>query len=105
MCGTSEKESPAASDEVTTSTTAICNDACYLIVFIVGMVNCQLRNDFKGRGRKCARSKAEGGGGGGWPLILRIFGMVSVTFFFLPPPPPLGLNPVHCRFTLLFNLK
>ena len=30
----------------------------------------------------------EGGGGGGgltWPLILRIFGMVSITFFFAPP--------------------
>ena len=27
-----------------------------------------------------------GGGGGGltWPLILRIFGMVSITFFFPP---------------------
>ena len=31
----------------------------------------------------------EGGGGRGggltWPLILRIFGMVSITFFFAPP--------------------
>ena len=30
----------------------------------------------------------EGGGGGGgltWPLVLRIFGMVSITFFFAPP--------------------
>ena len=28
-----------------------------------------------------------GGGGGGltWTLILRIFGMVSITFFFAPP--------------------
>ena len=33
-----------------------------------------------------ACSKAEGGGGGlTWPLILRIFGMVSITFFFAPP--------------------
>ena len=32
-----------------------------------------------------------GGGGGGltWTLILRIFGMVSITFFFAPP---LGSN-------------
>ena len=51
------------------------------------MVNCQLRNYFKGRGRKWAWSKAEGGGGGlTWPLVLRIFGMVSITFFFAPPP-------------------
>ena len=51
------------------------------------MVNCQLRNDFKGRARKMG--VFEGGGGGGgltWPLILRIFGMVSITFFFAPPP-------------------
>ena len=36
---------------------------------------------------KWAWSKAEGGGGGGltWPLVLRIFGMVSITFFFAPP--------------------
>ena len=29
----------------------------------------------------------EGGGRGGltWPLVLRIFGMVSITFFFAPP--------------------
>ena len=35
---------------------------------------------------KWAWSKAEGGGGGlTWPLVLRIFGMVSITFFFAPP--------------------
>ena len=52
------------------------------------MVNCQLRNDLRGVPGKWACSKAEGGGGGGgltWPLILRIFGMVSITFFFAPP--------------------
>ena len=53
------------------------------------MVNCQLRNYFKGRGRKMG--VVEGGGGGGvggltWPLVLRIFGIVSITFFFAPPP-------------------
>ena len=50
------------------------------------MVNCQLRNYFKGRGLKMG--VFEGGGGGGgltWPLVLRIFGMVSITFFFAPP--------------------
>ena len=52
------------------------------------MVNCQLRNDFKGRARKMGVFEGGGGGGGGgltWPLILRIFGMVSITFFFAPP--------------------
>ena len=50
------------------------------------MVNCQLRNDLRGVPGKWACSKAGGGGGGlTWPLILRIFGMVSITFFFCPP--------------------
>ena len=57
--------------------------------YIVGVVNCQLRNDLRGVVGKWAWSKAEGRGGGGgggltWPLILRIFGMVSITFFFPP---------------------
>ena len=51
------------------------------------MVNCQLRNYSKGRGQKMG--VFEGGGGGlTWPLVLRIFGMVSIAFFFAPPPPP-----------------
>ena len=33
-----------------------------------------------GRGRR-----RRGGGGLTWPLVLRIFGMVSITFFFAPP--------------------
>ena len=51
------------------------------------MVNCQLRNYFKGHGRKMGVFEGGGGGGGGltWPLVLRIFGMVSITFFFAPP--------------------
>ena len=53
------------------------------------MVNCQLRNDFKGRARKMGVFEGGGGGGGGGgvdlALILRIFGMVSITFFFAPP--------------------
>ena len=62
------------------------------------MVNCQLRNYFKGRGQKWACSKAEGGGGGlTWSLVLRIFGMVSITFFFAPP---LGCT---CMYNLDFN--
>ena len=45
----------------------------------------------RGVPEKWACSKAEGGGGGGGgggvdlALILRIFGMVSITFFFAPP--------------------
>ena len=42
---------------------------------------------FKGRGLKMGVFVGGGGGGGGltWTLILRIFGMVSITFFFAPP--------------------
>ena len=55
------------------------------------MVNCQLRNDFKGRARKMGVFEGGGWGGGGgggrltWPLILRIFRMVSITFLFCHP--------------------
>ena len=42
------------------------------------MVNCQLRNDFKGRARKMGVFEGGGGGGGvDLALDLRIFGMVS----------------------------
>ena len=39
-----------------------------------------------------------GGGGGGltWTLILRIFGMVSITFFFAPPSTA-DINITNCR--------
>ena len=61
---------------------------CILIINR-GAVNCRLRNDFKGRGLngRVRRRRGGGGGGGGltWTLILRIFGMVSITFFFAPP--------------------
>ena len=41
---------------------------------------------FKGRGLKMGVFVGGGGGGGlTWTLILRIFGMVSITFFFAPP--------------------
>ena len=46
------------------------------------MVNCQLRNYFKGRGRKWAWSKAEGGG----VLGFKNFWDGVYNFFFLPPP-------------------
>ena len=43
---------------------------------------------FKGRGLKMGVFVGGGGGGGlTWTLILRIFGMVSITFFFAPPSP------------------
>ena len=58
---------------------------CILIINR-GAVNCRLRNDFKGRGLKMGVFVGGGGGGGlTWTLILRIFGMVSITFFFAPP--------------------
>ena len=41
---------------------------------------------FKGRGLKMGVFVGGGGGGLTWTLILRIFGMVSITFFFAPPP-------------------
>ena len=50
-----------------------------------GAVNCRLRNDFKGRGLQMGVFVGRGGGGLTWTLILRIFGMVSITFFFCPP--------------------
>ena len=53
------------------------------------MVNCQLRNDFKGRGREMG--VFEGGGGVDLALDFKIFrdgSMVSITFFLPPPPPP-----------------
>ena len=70
------------------------------------MVNCQLRNDLRGVPEKWACSKAEGGGGGGltWPLILRIFGMVSITFFFAPPPPPLARYVKLCLSMIRLNM-
>ena len=59
---------------------------CILIINR-GAVNCRLRNDFKGRGLKMGVFVGGGGAGGlTWTLILRIFGMVSITFFFAPPP-------------------
>ena len=60
---------------------------CILIINR-GAVNCRLRNDFKGAWSKNGRVRRRRGGGGGgltWTLILRIFGMVSITFFFAPP--------------------
>ena len=57
---------------------------CILIINR-GAVNCRLRNDFKGRGLKMGVFVGGGGGGLTWTLILRIFGMVSITFFFAPP--------------------
>ena len=36
------------------------------------MVNCQLRNDFKGRGRKMGVSEGGGGGGGGGGVYLAL---------------------------------
>ena len=52
------------------------------------MVNCQLRNDFKGRARKMGVFEGGGGGGGGgvdMALDLRIFGDGVYNFFFVPP--------------------
>ena len=70
------------------------------------MVNCQLRNYCKGRGRKMG--VVEGGGGGGgltWPLVLRIFGMVSITFFFAPPSGnPHIYSPVPQSISILHNI-
>ena len=57
---------------------------CILIINR-GAVNCRLRNDFKGRGLKMGVFVGGEGGGLTWTLILRIFGMVSITFFFAPP--------------------
>ena len=53
------------------------------------MVNCELRDYFKGRGQKWACSKAEGGGGGGGvDLVLgfKNFWDGVYNFFFCPPP-------------------
>ena len=64
---------------------------CILIINR-GAVNCRLRNYFKGAWSKMGAFVGGGGGGGGgltWTLILRIFGMVFITFFFAPP---LGLS-------------
>ena len=49
------------------------------------MVNCQLRNYFKGRGRKWAWSKAEGGGGVDLALGFKNFWDGVYNFFFCPP--------------------
>ena len=62
---------------------------CILIIN-GGAVNCRLLMIFKGRGLKMGVFVGGGGGGLTWTLILRIFGMVSITFFFAPPP--LGCN-------------
>ena len=73
---------------MTTPTTAICNEACFLcnIILIVGVVNCQLRNYFKGRGRKMGVVEG-GGGGGGVDLALgfKNFWDGVYNFFFCPP--------------------
>ena len=62
---------------------AICN-----IVFIVGVVNCQLRNDFKERGQNGhVRRRRGGGGGGGVDLALdfKNFWAGVYNFYFCPP--------------------
>ena len=64
---------------------------CILIINR-GAVNCRLRNDFKRRGLKMGVFVGGGGGGLTWTLILRIFGMVSITFFFAPPPSKVGIK-------------
>ena len=79
---TNETTSPAASDEVTTSTTATCNEAYlamrqFVIYFII----------YIGQLLKGVCLIVEGRGG--WvdlALKLTIFRMVSVPFL-LPPPP------------------
>ena len=62
---------------------------CNMIV-IVGVVNCQLRNDFKGRGRKMGVFEGGGGGGGGGGDLALDFKNfwdgVHKPFFFAPPP-------------------
>ena len=59
---------------------------CILIINreVRSIVDCVMI--FKGRGLKMGVFVGGGGGGGlTWTLILRIFGMVSITFFFAPP--------------------
>ena len=58
--------------------------AIWNIIFIVGVVNCQLRNDFKGRGRKMGVVE---GGGGDLALDFKNFWDGVYNFFFCPPPP------------------
>ena len=51
------------------------------------MVNCQLRNDFKGRARKMGVFEGGGGGGGGVDLALDFKNIWDgvYNFFFCPP--------------------
>ena len=54
------------------------------------MVNCQLRNYFKGRGRKMGVFEGGGGGGGGGvdlALGFKNFWDGVYNFFFCTPPP------------------
>ena len=62
----------------------MCAIAFLLLIEVRSIVDCVMI--FKGRGLKMGVFVGGGGGGGlTWTLILRIFGMVSITFFFAPP--------------------